>query len=137
MKLCMVCAYPLTPVLNGVCKTCGSMRVVPTSLQITAIQRHTYCVDNNLLGVSVQVTASGVLVFAEIFSELSLGNGDRAKAPSEKFASGNLFGAVQGGPAAGYEQPTTQSGHRWATPGWTAPAGLDGPGVHRGRQRPM
>nr|WP_321182625.1 hypothetical protein [Mycobacterium kansasii] len=46
--------------------------------------------DNNLLGVSGQVTASGVLVFAEIFGELSLGNGDRAKTPSEKFASGSL-----------------------------------------------
>ncbi|WP_280177651.1 hypothetical protein [Mycobacterium attenuatum] len=41
--------------------------------------------------MSGEVTASGVLVFAEIFGELSRGNGDHTKTPPEKFASGNLF----------------------------------------------
>jgi hypothetical protein len=31
-------------------------------------------VDNNLFGVSCQVTASGVLVFGQIFGALSTGN---------------------------------------------------------------
>lgn len=88
------------------------MRVVATSLQISAIQRHPYCVDNNHPGVSGQVTASGVLVFAEIFGELSVGNGKRAKTPSEKFASGNLFGNAPRGPAASHERPKTRWGHR-------------------------
>ncbi|MGV7247590.1 hypothetical protein PJK45_18910 [Mycobacterium kansasii] len=104
------------------------MRVVATSLQINAIQRHTYCVDNNLLGVSGQVTASGVLVFAEIFGELSLGDGEGSKSPSEKFASGKPSGIALGGPAASNEQPTTRSGHRWARPGgqlWRAWTALD------------
>ncbi len=87
------------------------MRVVATSLLINAVQRHPYCVDNNLPGVSGQVTASGVLVFAEIFGELSLGNGGRAKTPSEKFASGNFFGNAPGGAAARFGQPKTRRGH--------------------------
>ncbi|VAZ87440.1 hypothetical protein LAUMK35_00220 [Mycobacterium pseudokansasii] len=124
----MVCAYPLTPVLNGVCKTCGSMRAVAISLQINAVQRHTYCVDNNLPGVSGQVTASGVLVFAEIFGELSLGNGERAKTPSEKFASGNLFGNALGRPAAGYGQPRLS---------YRPHQSLQVRGVHQVGQRPV
>jgi hypothetical protein len=74
MKLCIACAYPATPVLSGVWKTCGSMRRVTTSLLIRKVQRDRLCVDNNLFGVSGQVTVSGVLVFGQIFATLSTGN---------------------------------------------------------------
>jgi hypothetical protein len=77
MKLCIVCAYPTTPVLSGVWKTCGSMRRVTTSLLIKKVQRDSLCVDNNLFGVSGQVAVSGVLVFGQIFTALSTGNGGR------------------------------------------------------------
>jgi hypothetical protein len=75
MKLCIVCALPTAPVLSGVWKTCGSMRMVTTSLLIRKVQRDSLCVDNNLFGVSSQVTVSGVLVFGQIFAALSPGNG--------------------------------------------------------------
>lgn len=87
MNLCIVCAYPLTPVVRGVWKTCGSRPTFYTSLQVTAIQRQTFSVDKNLFGVSGQVTASGVLVFAEIFPKLISGNEARPKPCSGKFAS--------------------------------------------------
>ncbi|EUA03354.1 hypothetical protein I547_2570 [Mycobacterium kansasii 824] len=72
--------------------------------------------DNNLLGVSGQVTASGVLVFAEIFGELSLGDGEGSKSPSEKFASGKPSGIALGG------RPPVMSSRR---PG----RGIDGLGL--------
>ena len=78
MKLCIVCAYPSTPVLSGVWKTCGSIRGVMASLQIRVVQRETFGVDKNLFGVSGQVTASGVLAFSQIFAALRAGNGARA-----------------------------------------------------------
>jgi hypothetical protein len=59
------------------------MRGVTTSLLINAIQRDTYCVDNNLFGVSGQVTASGVLVFGQIFDALSAGNGKQRESSSK------------------------------------------------------
>ncbi len=68
MKLCIACAYPLTPVLRGVWRTCGSLRGVRTSLLLTAIQRQEIGVDKNCYGVSAQVIASGVLVFGQIFA---------------------------------------------------------------------
>ncbi|SOJ52534.1 hypothetical protein MSIMFB_00050 [Mycobacterium simulans] len=67
MKLCIVCAYPSTPVLSGVWRTCGLMRSVTTSLLLIVVQREKFDVDKNLFGVSGQVTAPGVLVFPEIF----------------------------------------------------------------------
>lgn len=79
MNLCMACAYPATPVLNGVWKTCGSIRGVMASLQIRAIQRDACSVDKNLYGVSPQVTAPGVLAFGQIFAALSPGNGGDAR----------------------------------------------------------
>jgi hypothetical protein len=78
MKLCIACAYPLTPVLSGVWRTCGLIGGVLTSLLLKAIQRETIGVDNNLSGVSGQVTASGVLAFSQIFAALRAGNGARA-----------------------------------------------------------
>jgi hypothetical protein len=39
------------------------------------VQRPTFGVDNNLYGVSGQVTASGVLAFGHIFAALSAGYG--------------------------------------------------------------
>lgn len=74
MKLCMVCAYPSTPVLSGVWKTCGLMQRARTSAQIPAIQRHEIRVDKNLYGVSGQVTVPGVLAFRHIFAALRPGN---------------------------------------------------------------
>jgi hypothetical protein len=73
MELCIVCAYPSTPVLNGVWRTCGLIRGVLTSLQIKPILRETIGVDKNLPGVSGQVTASGVLAFGQIFAALRAG----------------------------------------------------------------
>jgi hypothetical protein len=73
MKLCIVCAYPSTPVLNGVWKTCGSIRGVITSMQINALTRGAFGVDRNLFGVSGQVTVSGVLAFSQIFATLHAG----------------------------------------------------------------
>jgi hypothetical protein len=78
MKLCIVCAYPSTPVLRGVWRTCGSIRGVLTSLQMKAVPRQTFDVENNLFGVSGQVTASGVLAFSQIFAALRAGNDARA-----------------------------------------------------------
>ncbi|MCV7148228.1 hypothetical protein [Mycobacterium riyadhense] len=43
------------------------MRSVTTSLLLIVVQREAFGVDNNLFGVSGQVTAPGVLVFPEIF----------------------------------------------------------------------
>ena len=80
MKLCIVCAYPLTPVLNGVWRTCGSIRGVITSMQINALTRGAFGVDKNLFGVSGQVTASGVLAFSQIFAALRAGKTFRADA---------------------------------------------------------
>jgi hypothetical protein len=80
MKLCIVCAYPSTPVLSGVWRTCGSIRGVLASLQMKAIQRETFGVDNNLFGVSGQVTAPGVLAFSQIFAALRAGKGACAAA---------------------------------------------------------
>jgi hypothetical protein len=83
MELCIACAYPSTPVLSGLWKTCGSIRSVTTSLLIRTVQRDTYRVDNNLFGVSAQVTASGVLVFGQIFAALSSGNGGCPGGPAK------------------------------------------------------
>ena len=87
MKLCMVCAYPSTPVLSGVWRTCGLMQRAGTSLQIPAIQRHEIRVDKNLYGVSGQVTAPGVLAFGQIFAALRAGKDVYAQAASKSFAS--------------------------------------------------
>ena len=73
MKLCMVCAYPSTPVLNGVWRTCGLIRSALTSPQMDASPRRTFGVENNLFGVSGQVTAPGVLAFSQIFAALRAG----------------------------------------------------------------
>jgi hypothetical protein len=53
------------------------MRRVTASLLIRKVQRVGLCVDNNLFGVSAQVTVSGVLVFGQIFAALSTGNSGR------------------------------------------------------------
>ncbi|WP_165759400.1 hypothetical protein [Mycobacterium decipiens] len=63
------------------------MRGVITSLLLTALQRDTSGVDNNLLGVSGQVTAPGVLAFGHIFLTLSAGKDGRPQTPAEQFAS--------------------------------------------------
>jgi hypothetical protein len=101
MNLCMACAYPSTPVLNGLCRTCGLVRAAGTSLQINAIQRDTIDVDNNLYGVSPQVTDSGVLVFEGIFAALRQGKGGLA-APAEKYfataASGDRHASAPAAP---------------------------------------
>jgi hypothetical protein len=55
-------------------------------VQIPAIQRHEFRVDNNLYGVSGQVTAPGVLAFGHIFSELRAGKENRWTTPSKLFA---------------------------------------------------
>jgi hypothetical protein len=70
ITLCIVCAYPSTPVLSGVWRTCGLIRDTATSLLIRAVQLTVIRVDRNLYGVSPQVTASGVLAFGHIFAEL-------------------------------------------------------------------
>ena len=74
MKLCIACAYPSTPVLSGVWRTCGLIRGVATSAQLSVIQSGAFCVDKNLFGVSAQVTAPGVLAFGEILTALRKGN---------------------------------------------------------------
>ena len=51
------------------------MQRASTSLQNRAIQRHKFGVDNNLYGVSGQVTAPGVLVINQIFGALQAGKG--------------------------------------------------------------
>ena len=81
ITLCIVCAYPSTPVLSGVWRTCGLIRRALTSLQISVVQHRTFGVDNNLFGVSSQVTASGVLAFSHIFATLSAGYGDHPAEP--------------------------------------------------------
>jgi hypothetical protein len=70
IRLCIVCAYPSTPVLSGVWRTCGLIRDTATSLLIRAVQPGTFDVDKNLYGVSGQVTAPGVLAFDHIFAAL-------------------------------------------------------------------
>ena len=80
MKLCMVCAYPSTPVLSGVWRTCGSIRGVITSMQINALTRGDFGVEKNLFGVSGQVTAPGVLAFGQIFGALRAGKDAQAHA---------------------------------------------------------
>ena len=80
MKLCIVCAYPLTPVLNGVWTTCGLIWGVNTSMQINALTRGGFGVEKNLFGVSGQVTASGVLAFSQIFAALRAGKDAHANA---------------------------------------------------------
>ena len=90
MKLCMVCAYPSTPVLNGVWRTCGLIQGGWTSVQIPAIQRHEFCVDKNLYGVSWQVTAPGVLPFGQIFAALRGGNDPHRNAPPKLFARAHV-----------------------------------------------
>jgi hypothetical protein len=44
-----------------------------TSLLLRAMQCHRFCVDNNLYGVSPQVTAPGVLAFGHILAALRPG----------------------------------------------------------------
>ena len=83
MKLCIVCAYPLTLVLNGVWRTCGSIRGVITSMQINALTRGDFRVDKNSFGVSGQVTASGVLAFSQIFAALRVGKDVYTRAASK------------------------------------------------------
>jgi hypothetical protein len=73
MKLCIVCAYPSTPVLSRVWRTCGLIRGALTSQLMKAVPRRTFGVENNLFGVSGQVTESGVLVFNQIFVALRAG----------------------------------------------------------------
>jgi hypothetical protein len=87
MKLCMVCAYPLTPVLNGVWRTCGLIRSTLTSLLLDASPRRTFGVENNLFGVSGQVTAPGVLAFGQIFAALRAGKDIYPHAAPKSFAS--------------------------------------------------
>jgi hypothetical protein len=70
ITLCIVCAYPSTPVLSGLWRTCGLIRDAATSLLIRAVQRIVFRVDRNLFGVSAQVTAPGVLAFGHIFAAL-------------------------------------------------------------------
>jgi hypothetical protein len=70
ITLCIVCAYPSTPVLSGVWRTCGLIRDTATSLLLKAVHRVTSGVDKNLYGVSGQVTAPGVLAFGHIFAAL-------------------------------------------------------------------
>jgi hypothetical protein len=81
ITLCIVCAYPSTPVLSGVWRTCGLIPGILTSLQIRAVQHRTIGVDKNLFGVSSQVTASGVLAFSHIFATLSAGYDDHPGTP--------------------------------------------------------
>jgi hypothetical protein len=57
------------------------MQRATTSLQIKAIQRDKFGVDKNLYGVSGQVTAPGVLVFAKILPALRDGKGDGRRTP--------------------------------------------------------
>lgn len=83
MKLCIVCAYPSTPVLSGVCRTCGLMQRARTSVQIPAIERHEIRVDKNLYGVSGQVTAPGVLAFGGVFPALRAGKEPRRNTPQK------------------------------------------------------
>ena len=68
MALCMACAQLSLPMLNGLWRTCGLMRRTGRSVQMNAIQRHTFGVDKNLYGVSPRVTESGVLVCGRVFS---------------------------------------------------------------------
>ena len=70
ITLCIVCAYPSTPVLSGVWRTCGLIGDSATLLLIKAVQPAAFGVDKNLYGVSGQVTAPGVLAFAHIFAAL-------------------------------------------------------------------
>jgi hypothetical protein len=77
MKLCIACAYPSTPVLSGLWRTCGSIHGVAISAQLSVIQRGVFCVDKNLYGVSAQVTAPGVLAFGQILTALRRGNEGR------------------------------------------------------------
>ena len=86
MKLCIVCAYPSTPVLSGVWRTCGLMQRARTSVQIPAIQRHGIRVDKNLYGVSGQVTAPGVLAFRRVFPALRVGKAPPGNTPQKVFA---------------------------------------------------
>jgi hypothetical protein len=62
------------------------VRGVTTSAQIAAAEHDIFCVDNNLFGVSCEVTAPGVLPFGQIFAALRAGNGARPQTPSEQFA---------------------------------------------------
>src|SRR6478752_5009103 len=87
MKLCIVCAYPSTPVLSGVWRTCGLMQRARTSVQIPAIQRHGIRVDKNLYGVSGQVTAPGVLAFHRVFPALRVGKAPPGNTPQKLFAT--------------------------------------------------
>jgi hypothetical protein len=66
-------------VLSGVWRTCGLIRDALTSLQIRVVHRPAFGVDQNLFGVSGQVTASGVLAFGHIFAALSAGYGGHAQ----------------------------------------------------------
>jgi len=86
ITLCIVCAYPSTPVLSGLWRTCGLILGVLISLQISVLQQGTIGVDKNLFGVSAQVTAPGVLVFGQIFRTLRAGNQGRVEHRSEEFA---------------------------------------------------
>src|SRR3979490_228193 len=70
IRLCIVCAYPSTPVLSGLWRTCGLKRGAATSLQIRVVHDQWIRVEKNLSGVSAQVTAPGVLAFGHIFAEL-------------------------------------------------------------------
>jgi hypothetical protein len=56
-------------------RTCGLIRGVATSLQISVVQQRTFGVEKNLFGVSSQVTAPGVLAFGQIFAALRGGKG--------------------------------------------------------------
>jgi hypothetical protein len=92
MKLCMVCAYPSTAVLNGVWRTCGLIGSALASLLMDASPRRTFGVENNLFGVSGQVTAPGVLAFGQIFAALQAGKDGYAQAASKSFASATTPG---------------------------------------------
>ncbi|MCV6984115.1 hypothetical protein H7H78_01190 [Mycobacterium shinjukuense] len=55
-------------VLSGMWKSCGLIRNVGASLQLTSMERDAIGVDNNLCGVSGQVTKPGVLDFPDVFT---------------------------------------------------------------------
>jgi hypothetical protein len=57
-----------------------------TSLLISAVQHRTICVDNNLSGVSRQVTAPGVLSFGQILAALRAGKEHLPQTRVEEFA---------------------------------------------------
>lgn len=56
--------------------------------------------DKNLFGVSLQVTAPGVLAFGDVFRALRQGNGDPRNGPRNLFARAGVRDACRSVPAA-------------------------------------